>query len=136
MPDSLSQNKVDAALNAALRKADELGVASSVAIVDSGRELLAFRRQDGAPLASVEISIAKAYTARSLDMDTRDLTELAAPGGPLYGIEGSHSRPLIVFGGGRPLTVDGVVVGAVGAAGGSPDQDHEVSSAAVDALAE
>ena len=132
---NLTAENIDKALQAALRKAEEIGVPSSVAIVDEGRELLAFRRQDDAPLASTEISIAKAYTARSLDMDTRDLTDLVQPGGPLYGLETTHQRPLVVFGGGRPLLSGGHVVGGVGVAGGDPGQDHEVASAAVDALA-
>lgn len=134
MAATLGVNDVDRAVSAALQKATDLGVPCSVAIVDGGRELLAFRRQDGAPLASIEISIGKAYTARSLNSDTKDLGSLAQPGGPLYGLETTHQRSLVTFGGGRPLSADGAIVGAVGAAGGTPDQDHEIASAAVDAL--
>lgn len=134
MSRSLTPEEVDRALTAGLGKAEEIGVASSVAIVDRGRELLAFRRQDGAPLASIEISQNKAYTSASLGMDTKDLGSLAQPGQPLYGIDGSHQRPLIVFAGGRPLTIDGELAGAIGAAGGSPDEDHEVATAVVEAL--
>ncbi len=133
MTANLTAAHAEKALHAALSKAEEIGVPSSVAIVDAGRELLAFRRQENAPLASIEISIAKAYTARSLNMDTQDVTELAQPGGVLYGIQSTHLHPLVVFGGGRPLSFGGEIVGAVGAAGGTPDQDHEVASAAVEA---
>jgi uncharacterized protein GlcG (DUF336 family) len=121
-----------AALQAALEKAREIGSPSSVSVIDAGRELLAFARMDGALLASAEISQAKAYTARSLDCATRDVDAASQPGGPLYGLQTAHlaaGRSLVTFGGGVPITVAGQVVGAVGVAGGSPDQDHEIASA-------
>jgi uncharacterized protein GlcG (DUF336 family) len=117
---------------AALAKAREIGSPSSIAVLDAGRELVAFARMDGAPLASVPISQAKAYTARSLNSATRDLNGLTQPGGPLFGLEVSHlaaGRALVTFGGGVPITVDGEVIGAIGVAGGTPDQDHEIAEA-------
>ena len=122
------------ALDSAMRKASEIGSPSSVAIVDEGRNLVAFGRQDGALLASIEISMGKAFTARSMNMNTRDIGPLTQPGQPLYGIETSHARPLITFGGGQPLRVGSEVVGAVGVAGGTVDQDDEIASAAVASL--
>jgi uncharacterized protein GlcG (DUF336 family) len=121
-----------AALDAALAKAREIGSPSSVAVLDAGRELLAFGRMDGALLASAAISQAKAYTARSLDCATKDVDAATQPGGPLYGLQTAHlaaGRALVTFGGGVPIVVDGAVVGAVGVAGGSPDQDHEIAAA-------
>jgi len=129
---TLTSEAGQAALRAALDKAREIGSPSSVAVLDGGRELLAFARMDGALLASAEISQAKAYTARSLDCATRDVDVATQPGGPLYGLQTSHlaaGRSLVTFGGGVPITVDGQVVGAVGVAGGTPDQDHEIASA-------
>jgi uncharacterized protein GlcG (DUF336 family) len=123
------------ALTAALQKADEIGSPSSVAVVDQGRELLAFARQDGALLASTEISIGKAYTACSMKMATKDIGPLTQPGQPLFGLEVTHSRPLVTFGGGRPLEVGGEVVGGVGVAGGTVDQDDEIAAAAAAAVA-
>src|SRR4051794_8346777 len=121
-------------LDAALQKATEIGSPSSVAIVDEGRELIAFARQDGALLASTEISAGKAYTACSMKMATKEIGPLTQPGQPLYGLEHTHSRPLVTFGGGRPLEVGGDVVGAVGVAGGTVDQDDEIAAAAAAAL--
>jgi uncharacterized protein GlcG (DUF336 family) len=122
------------ALQAALRRAEEIGSPSSIAIVDSGRNLVAFARMDDALLASIEISQGKAYTARSMNMNTGDVGPLTQPGQPLYGIETSHARPLITFAGGRPLRVGDAVVGAVGVAGGTVDQDDDVAAAAVASL--
>ena len=121
-----------AALRAALEKAREIGSPSSIAVVDAGRELLAFARMDDALLASAEIAQAKAYTARSLNCATKDVDTATQPGGPLYGMQTAHlaaGRALVTFGGGVPITVDGEIVGAIGVAGGTPDQDHEIASA-------
>jgi uncharacterized protein GlcG (DUF336 family) len=123
------------ALEAALQKATDIGSPSSVAIVDQGRELVAFARQDGALLASTEISQGKAYTSLSMRMATKDIGPLTQPGQPLFGLEHTHGRPLVSFAGGRPLEMGGEVVGAVGVAGGTVDQDDDVAAAAAAALA-
>ena len=126
-----------AALHAALAKAREIGSPSSVAVLDGGRELLAFARMDEALLASAEISRAKAYTARSLNCATKDVDVATQPGGPLFGLQTSHlaaGRALVTFGGGVPITFEGAIVGAIGVAGGSPDQDHEVAEAGAAAI--
>jgi uncharacterized protein GlcG (DUF336 family) len=134
---SLNLSQAQTALEASLAKAAEIGSPSSVAVIDDGRELLAFARMDGALLASAAISQAKAYTSRSLGCDTRDVDALAQPGAPLYGVQTAHlavGRALITFGGGVLVTVNGEVVGAIGVAGGSPDQDHEIAAAGAAAL--
>ena len=106
-----------------------------MAILDSGRELLAFVRQDGALLASAQISQAKAFTARSLNMATKDVGPLTQPGQPLYGIETAmRTSPLVTFGGGRPLTIGGEVVGAIGVAGGTVDDDDAIAAAGAAAI--
>ena len=131
----LTQEQARRALDAGIAKAVEIGSASSIAIVDDGRNLLAYARMDGALLASIEISQNKAFTARSMNMKTGEIGPLTQPGQPLYGLETSHSRPIICFGGGQPLVVDGEIVGAVGVAGGLVPQDEEVAAAAAASLA-
>ena len=131
---TLTMDQALGALRAAVGKATEIGSPSSIAIVDDGRNLVAFVRMDGALLASIEISQGKAYTACSMNMNTADIGPLTQPGQPLYGIETSHARSLITFGGGQPLRVNGEIVGAVGVAGGTVVQDDEVASAAVASL--
>jgi uncharacterized protein GlcG (DUF336 family) len=131
---TLTMDQALGALRAAVGKATEIGSPSSIAIVDGGRNLVAFVRMDGAVLASIEISQGKAYTACSMNMNTADIGPLTQPGQPPYGIETSHARPLITFGGGQPLRVNDEIVGAVGVAGGTVAQDDEVASAAVASL--
>ena len=114
---------------AGLAKAHEINSPSSIAIIDSGRNLIAFVRMDTATSASIEIAQAKAFTARSLNMKTGDIMQHVQPGGALYGMENSHrDRPFVVFGGGHPVTKGGAVVGAVGVAGGMVRVDEAMAA--------
>jgi len=122
-------------LSAAEAKAASLRIPYNIAIVDAGGHLLAFVRQDGALIGSIDLAIGKAVTARIFDKPTSLLAELAAPGKPLYGIQETNQGKVVIFGGGIPVTLDGSVVGAVGASAGTVEQDIEVASAAVAALA-
>lgn len=132
---NLTAAQVQKALAAGVAKAQEINSPSSIAIVDAGRNLLGFVRMEDALLASIEISQRKAYTARSLNMRTSDIMPLVQPGAPLYGMETGHVPPFIVFGGGIPVERDGVVIGAIGVAGGMVPDDEAVAAAAVAALA-
>lgn len=130
----LTSTQVQKALAAGVAKAEAIHSPSSVAVVDAGRNLLGFLRMDNAPLASIEISQRKAYTARSLNMRTGDIMPLVQPGAPLYGMDVGHVPPLIVFGGGIPVERAGTVIGAVGVAGGAVPDDEAVAAAMVAAL--
>ena len=132
---ALTLKQVQAGIEAALKKAEEIGSPSSIAVVDAGRALVGFARMDAALLASIEISQAKAYTARSLNMKTGDVMPLVQPGGPLYGMETSHRQSLVVFGGGVPIAIGGEIVGAVGVAGGTPNDDEAIAEAGATAIA-
>ncbi len=127
---SVTLDQAQAIIKAARAKAVDIEVPMNIAVVDAGNNLTAFSRMDGAWLGSIEIAQGKAYTARAFDMPTRDLADMAQPGEPLFGIEGSN-QSVIIFAGGIPLTDDETVVGAVGISGGTPDQEHEVCEAAV-----
>lgn len=121
-------------IEAGIAKARELNSPSSIAIVDSGRNLIAFSRMDGALLASIEISQGKAYTARSLNAKTGDVAELVQPGAPLYGLETTHRQPLVVFGGGQPISKGDAIIGAVGVAGGMVPDDEAIAEAVAKAI--
>lgn len=130
----ITYDEAAAAVAAALEKAREIGSPSSVAVFDNGRELIAFARMEDALLASVEIAQGKAYTAACLKMPTAELAPLTEPGGPFYGMENTHHRPMVVFAGGVPIEAGGEVVGAIGVSGGSGDQDAEIAAAGAAAL--
>ena len=120
---------IDAANEAAVAQ----GTAMNIAVVDVGGNLKAFLRMDGAWLGSIDIAITKARTARLFDMESGAIGELSQPGGPLFNIEHSNGG-LITFPGGIPLTLDGIIVGAIGVSGSTVDNDRAVAQAGVGAL--
>ena len=121
-------------LQAAEAAAASIGIAYNIAVVDAGGNLLAFVRQDGALIGSIDLAIGKAVTARIFDKPTSLLAELAQPGAPLFGIQETNSGQVVIFGGGIPVISDGVIVGAVGASAGTVEQDIAVAEAAVAAI--
>jgi uncharacterized protein GlcG (DUF336 family) len=122
------------AIAAGERKAEELKVPYNLAVVDAGGGLVAHARMDGAWLGSVDIAIDKAWTARAFDMPTDAIARLAQSGQQGFGINTTNHCRVVVFGGGIPVKADGTVIGAVGASGGSVEQDILVARAAVDGL--
>jgi uncharacterized protein GlcG (DUF336 family) len=113
------------------KKAQELGIPYNIAVVDAGGGLIAHARMDGAWLGSIDISIHKAWTARAFDMSTQDLSSMAQSGKPLFGIQNTNHEKVVIFGGGAPVKDGENVIGAVGASGGTVDQDLKVAEAAV-----
>src|SRR5262245_43409786 len=122
-------------LSAAEAKAACLGIAYNIAVVDAGGHLVAFVRQDGALIGSIDLAIDKAVTARIFDKTTSLLASLAQPGKPLFGIQESNAGKVVIFGGGIPVMFDGTIVGAVGTSAGTVEQDIEVAEAAIAGLA-
>ena len=115
-------------------KAKKLGQPMNIAVVDAGGNLVAFVRQDGAWLGSIDISAKKAFTSRAFDIATKDLAKHSQSGNQFFGIHASNDGKIMIFAGGIPLKSNGVVVGAVGVSGGDGKQDHAVAAAAADAL--
>jgi uncharacterized protein GlcG (DUF336 family) len=116
------------------KQANKLGVPYNIAVVDAGGGLIAHVRMDGAWLGSVDISIHKAWTARAFDMATEDLAQMAQSGKPLFGIDSTNHEKVVIFGGGVPVKIGNVVIGALGASGGTVDQDVRVANAALAAF--
>ena len=105
--------------------------AVSVAIVDPSMTLLAFAKADGATAHSVDSSRRKANTAASTRRATGWMGDDLALALPL-----ATDLRLTNIPGGAPLVVDGEVVGAIGIAGGTPDQDAQVAAATAARTAE
>jgi uncharacterized protein GlcG (DUF336 family) len=134
--ESVTLEEAKRMLSAAEAKAASFGIPYNVAVVDASGQLVAFVRQDGALIGSVDLAISKAFTARIFDKTTAYLASLAQPGKPLFGIEASNAGRVVIFGGGVPITFNGNIIGAVGASAGSVEQDIEVAEAALAAFEE
>jgi uncharacterized protein GlcG (DUF336 family) len=86
MPRSYTTLTLDDAkrmLAAAEAKAESFGITYNIAVVDAGRHLLAFARQYGALIGSIDLAIGKVTTARIFDKTTSDLGRASQPGAPL-----------------------------------------------------
>jgi len=127
--------QAETAIEAAKGKATELNLLMNITLVDSGANLVAFARMDGAWLGSVDISAKKAKTSAWFFMNSGDLGTLSQPGGSLYNIEHSNGG-LITFPGGIPIKgEDGKTIGAIGVSGSTVENDHKVAQAGADAVA-
>ncbi|MEO5986625.1 MAG: heme-binding protein [Candidatus Limnocylindria bacterium] len=122
------------AIEAVERLATEMRVAMSVAIVDSGDQLVAFARMDAADLVGIDLARAKAFTALVNRMPTRDLAPLVQPGAEFYGYDSLAAGRMVVFAGGMPIERGGVLIGAIGVSGGSSGEDQRAAEAGVAAV--
>lgn len=98
----------------------------SIAIVDSGGNLLMLHRLDNAQLSSVRLAEAKARTAVEFRRPTKVLEDAVAGGG--VGLR------VLTFGacvaeGGVPIVAGGKIVGAIGVSGVASHQDAQVATA-------
>ena len=115
-------------------QARAMSVAMSVAVVDSGDQLVAFARMDGADLVGIRLAQDKAFSALMNRMPTGDLPPIVQPGTEFYGYHTLAGGRMVIFAGGMPLERGGVLVGAVGVSGGDSAQDQRAVEAAVRAF--
>ncbi len=125
----LSSHQAHTVIDGAESKARDIGLPVVIAVLDAGAHLKAFRRMDGAVLASIDIALRKATTAVLFQANSEDVWEYCKPGAPAPGLELSNGG-LAPFGGGIPLRgPDGQVIGALGVSGGSVAQDTDIAKA-------
>lgn len=124
-----------AAVQAAVRYAEEQGKGwkINVAVVDRGGNLMAFLRQPGAFIHSIQIAIDKAYTSASFGFPTK--AWMGAVGHDEGMKLGFSAQPrLIVFGGGLPIQVGADWIGGIGVSGASEAEDEECARAGLKAI--
>ncbi len=113
----------------AVRQAGALGSPVCVAVTDERGALVAFSRMDGAPVRSVRLSEAKAYSAARLGVSTTAFHErLGRDGMPAS----YWADPMLTGlpGGAVIVGAGGAAIGAVGISGLSPADDQRVADAA------
>jgi uncharacterized protein GlcG (DUF336 family) len=134
----LELKEARAMVQAAERKAEELGVPQTVCVVDEGGYPLVLERMDGARITGAQIAWNKAFTAaghkRSTHLFTKPPHGPALPGNEAFGIQLSFEGRFAAFVGGFPIVVNGEVVGGVGLSGGNGEQDTQCALAALQAL--
>ncbi len=99
----------------------------AVAIVDTAGDLVYFEKMDQTQLGSVEVSIGKARSAARFKRPTKAFQDAVAAGGE--GLRILALQGAVPVEGGIPLMVGGRIVGAIGASGGTSQQDGMVAAA-------
>jgi glc operon protein GlcG len=122
----ISLARAQAAVAAATGEAEKHGWALNVAVVDSGANLVAFGRMDGAQLGSIAISEHKARTAAKFRRATKAFEEGIQKNDYKYQLT---LDDVIASRGGIPLIEDGKLIGAIGCSGGAGSQDEVACTA-------
>jgi glc operon protein GlcG len=123
----IGAQRAQSLIQAAVAEANKKGWAMNIAVVDSGANLVAFVRMDGAQLASISIAEHKARTAAKYRRPTKVFEEA---------VQKSDAKntlsldDVIASRGGIPLTEEGKIIGAIGCSGGTASQDEVVCTAA------
>ena len=127
----LSLEEAKRVIAAAHAAALRIGAPGAIAVVDDGGWVIAEERMDQTPmLVSAELAPGKARAAAIFRKPTAELEKA---------INDGRAAQLTVPGviqmqGGIPLTVDGLVIGAIGVSTATPAQDQEVAEAGANAL--
>jgi uncharacterized protein GlcG (DUF336 family) len=124
---SISPDAAKKVAAAAIAEARKNNWAMAVAVVDTGGYLVYFERMPDTQLGSVEVSIGKAKSAALFRRPTKAFQDIVAGGGE--GLRILRLSGAVPVEGGIPLIVDGKLIGAIGASGGSSDQDGRTAQA-------
>ena len=122
--------KVAAAAAAEATKRNWQGMC--VSVVGPSGDLVYFEKHDNCQFASISISQHKARTAARYKRPTVVFERLVAKG-PFFSYL-TTLDDIIASRGGNPIIVDGKIIGAVGASGGTGSQDDAISMAGVAGL--
>jgi glc operon protein GlcG len=121
----ISLEKAQAAVQAAVAEANKRGWPMNIAVVDSGANLVAFARMDGAQLGSIAVSEHKARAAAKFRRPTKAFEEGIQQGRnylvTIDDVVGSR--------GGIPLVENDKIIGAIGCSGATGSQDEVVCMA-------
>jgi glc operon protein GlcG len=117
----ISLDRAEAAIAATVAEAKKHDWKLNVAVVDSGSNLVAFQRMDGAQLASIQVSEHKARASANYRRETKAFEN---------GIQLNNFNYILTLDGviasrgGIPLVVGGKLIGAIGCSGGTGSQDE------------
>jgi uncharacterized protein GlcG (DUF336 family) len=105
----------------------------SFAIADASGNAKASLRMDGARFITLEIAAGKAYAAAAFGRSTAAISSGFSQNPAFWQSLFSLGHPIVLAQGALPIVVDEVTVGAMGASGGSSQQDEDSVRAALDA---
>jgi glc operon protein GlcG len=129
---SITADQAKAVAAPALAEARKNQWNMAVAIVDTAGDLVYFEKMDHTQVGSVDVAIGKARSSARFKRPTKAFQDLVAGGGE--GLRTLALEGAVPIEGGLPLMVGGRIVGAIGASGGTSQQDGVVAQAGAAAL--
>jgi glc operon protein GlcG len=123
---SITNEQAKAVAAAAVAEAKKNNWRMAFAIVGTGGELVYFEKMDGTQLASIEIAQGKARTSVMYRRPSKAFADQYAAGNTAFTT--FPERP-VASEGGVPIVIDGKIVGAIGASGGTGQQDGLAAAA-------
>jgi glc operon protein GlcG len=124
---SLTADQAKTLAAAAVAEARKNQWTMAIAIVDTAGDLVYFEKMDNTQVGSIEVSIAKARSAARFKRPTKAFQDALAAGGEGWRILSLEGATAVE--GGLPLIVGGRIVGAIGASGGTSQQDGVTAGA-------
>ena len=124
-------------VDVALKKGRETNCAPlTVAVLDAGGHLVAFKREDKSGIMRFDIAFGKAWGALGMGFGSRELSERAGKNPLFFGVLATVSggRLVPVPGGVLIKDADGAVLGAVGISGDTSDKDEVCAIAGIEAV--
>lgn len=127
MPDRIEIGYADAQriVDAVAQDLIDHGAGAAVAVVDPHGELVAFARTEGCPLASINNAIHKAFTSAREGVESSVIGQRSRDEG--FPITNFGDSRYTGWGGGVPVVLKGVIVGAVGVSGLPEADDVELA---------
>ena len=123
-------------VDVALKKGRDTNCAPlTVAVLDAGGHLVAFKREDKSGILRYDIANGKAWGALGMGFGSRELADRAGKNPLFFGVLAtvSQGRLIPVPGGVLIKDADGAVLGAVGISGDTSDKDETCAVAGIEA---
>lgn len=133
----LSLKQANDITSAAIAHAQRTGLKPmAVVVVDAAGHLKAMQRDDGASMFRTDIASGKAWAAVAMGLSSRVLTQRAADNPSFYAAlaTAGHGRFIPQTGAVLIKDSDGRILGAVGASGGTGDEDEAICVAGMAAV--
>jgi uncharacterized protein GlcG (DUF336 family) len=124
---TLTLDVASVVIDVALANGRRMGLAPlTVAVLDPGGHLVAFKRADGSGILRFDIAFGKAWGALGMGFGSRELAARAAGNPSFIAAIGSASggRVVPVPGGVLIRNIDGALLGAIGISGDTSDADE------------
>jgi uncharacterized protein GlcG (DUF336 family) len=127
---SISLDVAQKLIACAKRKAVELNKPLTIAVVDAGGYTVAIERMDGARPLQPSIATAKAYTAAVMQRPGVMLKAWANSQPQFFAqVATMGLHPIVATEGAVTIKKDGVIIGGLGIAGGTGDEDQQICEA-------